>query len=158
MVRFDRFGFAELLASMTEDILRLALQPDSWGGRVRSRLMSVIVPALQGDVEQQLAVNIDDIGYCSSIVMPCLLLELGRRKQHIAIEFPADPTNSSARFKICVGPPYPSHSIRSQQLLQLASQTGEELVGLCYFGDEGNRKNIEARINAQSRVRTLKSA
>ncbi|HEX3105613.1 MAG TPA: hypothetical protein VHQ22_14300 [Terriglobales bacterium] len=58
--------------------------------------------------------------------MPCLLLELGRRKRHIEIEFPPDPTDSSARFKICAGRPYPFHSITNQQVLRLVSQCGED--------------------------------
>lgn len=149
-------AFAEFLASMTEDMLRLAIQPDTWGERLRGRLMSEIAPALQGDAAQQLAVSIDDIAYCSNIVMPCFLLELGRRKRHIAIEFPADPTDSSARFKLSVGASHPSYSIRSEQLLHLVSKYGEDLVGLCYFGDDGSRRRMESALNAQSKVRTLK--
>jgi hypothetical protein len=151
------FGFVEILAGMSEDILRLAIQPDSWDERVRARLMSDIVPALQGANAERLAVSIEDIAYCSNIVMPCLLLELGRRKGHIEIEFPSDPTDSSARFKICAGQPYPLHSITNQQLLRLVSKCGEELVGLCYFGDKNSRKWVEAELESQSEVRHLKT-
>jgi hypothetical protein len=152
-----RVGFAQFLALLSEDILRLAIQPDSGGERARARLMSDIVPALQGVISERHAVSIEDIAYCSNIVMPCLLLELGRRKGHIEIEFPADPTNSSARFRICAGRPYPFHSITNKQVLRLVSQCGEELVGLCYFGDKTSRGWIEAELESQSGVRHLKS-
>jgi hypothetical protein len=150
------FGFAEILGCMSDDILRLAIQPDSWGERARARLMSDIVPALQGDDAEHYAVSIEDIAYCANIVMPCLLLELGRRMRHIEIEFPPDPTDSSARFKICAGQTYPFHSITNQQLLRLVSQCGEDLVGLCYFGDKNSRRWIEAELESQSGVRHLK--
>jgi hypothetical protein len=150
------FGFAEILGRMSDDMLRLAIQPDSWGERARARLMSDIVPALQGEDAERLAVSIEDIAYCSNIVMPCLLLELGRRMRHIEIEFPPDPTDSSARFKICAGQTYPFHSITNQRLLRLVSQCGEDLVGLCYFGDKNSRRWIEAELESQSGVRHLK--
>src|ERR1700747_1504310 len=91
-----RVGFAQFLALLSEDILRLAIQPDSRGEPARARLISHIVPALQGNMAEQNAVSLEDIAYCSNIVMPCLLLELGRRKRHIEIQFPLDPTDSSA--------------------------------------------------------------
>jgi hypothetical protein len=137
--------------------LQLAIQPDSCGERARARLISDIVPALQGNMAERHAVSIEDIAYCSNIVVPCLLLELGRRKRHIEIEFPPDPTDSSARFKICVGQPYPSHSITNQQVLRLVSQCGEDLVGLCYFGDRESRGWIEAELESQSGIRHLKA-
>src|SRR5260221_271275 len=73
-----RFGFTAVLNAISRDILQLALQPDSWGDRLRARLMSDIVPALQGDMSEQHAINVDDTAHCANIVMPCLLLELGR--------------------------------------------------------------------------------
>jgi len=152
-----RVGFAQFLALLSEDILQLAIQPDSCGERARARLISDIVPALQGNMAERHAVSIEDIAYCSNIVVPCLLLELGRRKRHIEIEFPPDPTDSSARFKICVGQPYPSHSITNQQVLRLVSQCGEDLVGLCYFGDRESRGWIEAELESQSGIRHLKA-
>jgi hypothetical protein len=151
------FGFAEILGRMSDDILRLAIRPDSWGERARACLMSDIVPVLQGDVGERHAVSIEDVAYCSNIVMPCLLLELGRRKRHIEIEFPPDPTDTSARFKICAGQPYPFHSITNQQLLRLVSKCGEELVGLCCFGDQKSRGWIEAELESQSGIRHLKT-
>jgi len=151
-----RVGFAQFLSLLSEDILRLATQPDSWGERARARLISDIVPALQGNMAERHAVSIEDIAYCSNIVMPCLLLELGRRWEHIEIEFPPDPTDSSARFKFCAGRPHPFHSITNQQLLRLVSQCGEDLVGLCYFGDQKSRGWIEAELESQSGIRNLK--
>src|SRR5437899_4979318 len=152
-----RVGFAQFLALLSEEILQLATQPDSWGECARARLMSDIVPALQGNMAERHAVSIEDIAYCSNIVMPCLLLELGRRWEHIEIEFPPDPTDSSARFKFCAGRPYPFHSITNQQLLRLVSQCGEDLVGLCYFGDQKSRGWIEAELESQSGIRHLKA-
>jgi hypothetical protein len=142
-----RVGFAQFLALLSEDILRLATQPDSWGERARARLMSDIVPALQSNIAERHAVNIEDIAYCANIVLPCFLLELGCRNGHIEIEFPPDPTDSSARFKISAGQPYPFHSITNQRLLRLVSKCGEELVGLCYFGDQESRMTIEAHLS-----------
>jgi hypothetical protein len=144
-----RLGFGFLLNALSEDILLLALQPDSWGERIRARLMSDILPALQGDVSGQHAISVDDIAHCANIVIPCFLLEVGRRKKHIQIEFPSDPTDSSARFKLRVGESYPVHSINNEQLVRLASRVGEELVGLCYFGDQPSRNCIEADLSSQ---------
>lgn len=144
-----RLGFGALLNALSQDILQLALQPDSWGERLRARLMSDIAPALQGDMSGQHAVNVADIAHCANIVMPCFLLELGRRKQHIQIEFPSDPTDSSARFRLSAGKSYPVHSINNEQLVRLASRIGEQLVGLCYFGDQQSRDSIEAELKAK---------
>jgi hypothetical protein len=144
-----RIGFGALLNALSQDILQLALQPDSWGERLRARLMSDIAPALQGDMSKQHAVNVDDITHCANIVMPCFLLELGRRNQHIQIEFPPDPTDSSARFRLSAGKSYQVHSINNEQLVRLVSSTGEELVGLCCFGDQQSRESIEAELRAQ---------
>jgi hypothetical protein len=149
MANLHRVGFAALLSALSKDILQLALQPDKWGERIRARLMSDIAPALQGDVSKQHAVSIDDIVHCSNIVMPCLLLELGRRQQHIEIEFPPDPTDSSARFRLRTGKSCRLHSINNEQLTRLASSIGEELVGLCYFGDQQSREHIEAELSRQ---------
>jgi len=61
-----RVGFAQFLALLSEDILRLAIQPDSSGERARARLISDIVPALQGNMAERHAVSIEDIAYCSN--------------------------------------------------------------------------------------------
>ena len=149
LANLPRLGFAALLSALSRDILQLALQPDSWGERTRARLMSDIAPALQNDLTKQHAVSIDDITHCTNIVMPCLLLELGRRNQHIELEFPPDPTDSSARFKLRTGKSYRLHSITNEQLVRLVSIAGEELVGLCYFGDQKSRDHIEAELSAR---------
>ena len=149
LANLPRLGFAALLSTLSKDILQLALQPDSWGERTRARLMSDIVPTLQGDISKQNAVSIDDFVYCTNIVVPCLLLELGRRDQHIEIEFPPDPTDSSARFKLRTGKSCRFHSINNERLVRLASSHGEDLVGLCYFGDQESRDSIEAALSTQ---------
>jgi len=69
---------------------------------------------------------------------------MGRRRQHIEIEFSNNPCDSSARFKLRAGPSCPIHSINGEQLVRLVAEAGEELVGLCYFGDQRSRENIEA--------------
>lgn len=142
-------GFDVFLRALSADILQLALQPDSWGERTKARLMSDIAPALQGDMSRRHPINVDDIAHCANIVTPCLLLELGRRNQHVEIEFPSDPTDSSARFKFRVGKSYPVHSINNQKLTWLASTCGEDLVGLCYFGDQQSRYSIESELGTK---------
>ncbi len=144
-----RLGFGALLELISQDVLQLALQPDSWGERMRALVMSDIGPALQGDVSGQHALSVGDIAHYACIVMACFLLELGRRNQHIQIQFPSDPTDSSSHFKLSVGKSYPVHSINNEQVVQLASNVGEELVGLCYFGDQQSREAIEVELRAQ---------
>ena len=154
----SRFGFGQFVALLGEEMLRLAVQPDSWGERMRARLMSDLAPALQGDLLGKYEVSIEDIAYCSNIVSPCLLLELGRRLGHIQVEFPPDPTNSAAHLKFRTGNASRVHYIDNQQLLLLASECGPALVGLCYFGDNKSREVIEARLefgspnNPRSRI------
>lgn len=143
LANLSRVGFSQLLAVLSADILRLAVQPDAWGERVRARLLTDIAPALQGDPDGNLEVSVEDVAHCASIVMPCLLLELGRRLGHIEIEFPSDPTNSVGRFRFCGGNGQPVHSIDNRQLLSLSSRYGRSLVGLCYFGDQESRVLIE---------------
>jgi hypothetical protein len=148
LTNLSRFGFAQLLAVLSDDILRLAIQPDIWGERIRARLISDIAPALQGDVDGKLGVSVEDIAHCASIVMPCLLLELGRRLGHVEIEFPPDPTNSVARFKLSTGPGRRVQSIDNQQLLFVCARYGHNLVGLCYFGDRQSRAIIERALQS----------
>jgi hypothetical protein len=137
-------GFARFLAPLHEQILELAVQPDSWGERTRARLISEVFAGLRGiSVEK---VSVEEIVQISNVVVPCFLLELGRRRQHIEIEFPADPCDSGARFKLRAGPSCEIHSISGEQLARLVAEAGEELVGLCYFGDQRSRENIEARL------------
>jgi hypothetical protein len=144
----QQVGFARFLAPLHEQILELAVQPDSWGERTRARLISEVFARLRGIPVEK--VSVEEIVQISNVVVPCFLLELGRRRQHIEIEFPADPCNSAARFKLRAGPSYPIHSISDEQLSRLVAEAGEELVGLCYFGDERSREHIETQLTFES--------
>jgi len=137
-------GFARFMAPLHEQILELAVQPDSWGERTRARLISEVFARLRGiSIEK---VSVEEIVQISNVVVPCFLLELGRRKQHIDIQFPNDPCEAGARFEFRAGPSRPVYSIDPDQLVRLVAEAGEELVGLCYFGDQPSRENIEARL------------
>jgi len=139
-------AFAHFLSKLQEPILQLALQPGSWGERTRARLVSEVVAARSIPAE---SASVEEIVHISNVVMPCLLLELGRRRRHIEIDFPINPCDSAARFGIRVGP-YPIHSITSEQLVRLVAETGEDLVGLCYFGDRQSGETIEAELNRKN--------
>jgi hypothetical protein len=136
-----RDGFARFLAPLHDQILELAVQPDSWGERARARLIAQVFASLKGIPAEQ--ASVEEIAHVSNVVVPCFLLELGRRRRHIEIEFPADPCDSAARFGLRVGPSSPNHSISSDELIRLVAEAGEELVGLCYFGDQQSREAIE---------------
>ena len=82
----------------------------------------------------------------SNVVVPCLLLELGRRRQHIEIKFPDNPCDSGARFEFRAGPSRPVYSIDREEFVRLIVNAGEELVGLCYFGDQPSRERIESQL------------
>ena len=103
-------GFARFLAPLHEQILELAVQPDSWGQRTRARLIAEIFASLKGIPADQ--ARVDEIAHVSNVVVPCFLLELGRRRRHIEIEFPVD----SSRFRCTVLPP--CGAILSQQFHQ----------------------------------------
>jgi hypothetical protein len=137
-------GFARFLAPLDDQILELVLQPDSWGERTRARLISEVFSGLKGIPAEDAPV--EEIVRLSNVVVPCFLLELGRRRQHIEIEFPHDPCDSAARFALRAGPSWPVYSINREQLVRLVAEAGEELVGLCYFGDQRSRENIEAQL------------
>src|SRR6266581_2139338 len=139
-----QMGFASFLVPLNGQILELAVQPDSWGERTRARLISYVFAGLRGLPAE--AATVEEIVQLSNVVVPCFLLELGRRRQHIEIEFPANPCDSAARFALRAGPSYPVHSVNSEQLLRLVAEAGEELVGLCYFGDQRSREHIEAQL------------
>ena len=139
-----QIGFARFLAPLHEDILKLAVQPDSWGERTRARLISEVFTGLRGTPAED--VSMGEIVQVSNILVPCFLLELGRRRRHIEVEFPADPCDSAARFGLRVGPSSPNPSISGDELIRLVAEAGEELVGLCYFGDQRSRENIEAQL------------
>ncbi len=149
-------GFSRFLAQFDEKILELAVQPDSWGERTRARLISEVFTGFRGSTAED--ASVEEIAELSNIVMPCVLLELGRRRRHIEIEFPANPCDSAARFGIRAGPPHPMYSISSEQLVRFVAQTGEELVGLCYFGDQQSRENIEAQLALQGATPDSKTA
>lgn len=135
-------GFARFMARLHEDILKLAVQPDSWGERTRARLIAELFAGLKGIPAED--ARVEETVRFSNVVVPCFLLELGRRRQHIEIEFPPNPCDSAARFALRAGPSYPVHSVNSEQLVQLVAKASEELVGLCYFGDQRSREKIEA--------------
>ena len=135
-------GFAQFLAPLHDQILELALQPDSWGERTRARLISEVFARLRGIPVEK--VSVEEIVQISNVVVPCFLLELGRRKHHSDIEFPNDPCEAGARLSLRAGPSGPVHSISVEQLARLVAEAGEDLVGLCYFGDQRSRENIEA--------------
>ncbi|MGA7847694.1 MAG: hypothetical protein WCA13_01205 [Terriglobales bacterium] len=137
-------GFPRFLAPLRDQILELAVQPDSWGERTRARLISEVFSGLKGIPAED--ARVEEIVKVSNVVVPCFLLELGRRRQHIEIEFPADPCDSAARFALRSGPSCPIYSITNEQLVRLVAETGEELVGLCYFGDQQSREHIEAQL------------
>jgi hypothetical protein len=135
-------GFSRFLSQFDEKILELAVQPDSWGERTRARLISEVFTGLRGSPAED--ASVEEIVRISNVVVPCFLLELGRRRQHIEIEFPADPCDSGALLKVRAGRSCEIHSISGEQLVRLVADAGEELVGLCYFGDQPSREKIEA--------------
>ena len=136
-------SFSQFLGEIEEPILQLAIQPDAWGERTRARLVSFIMDMRGIPADPANVAEIVDI---SNVVMPCFLLELGRRKQHIAVEFPADPCDPVGCFKLSVSTSHPMHSISSEKIARLVTEVGEHLVGLCYFGDGKCRDRIEAEL------------
>jgi len=140
-------GFSRFLAQFDEKILELAVQPDSWGERTRARLISEVFTGFRGSPAED--ASVEEITEISNIVIPCFLLELGRRRRHIEIDFPVNPSAPAARFGLRTGPSHPTYCISSEQLIRLVAATGEELVGLCYFGDQQSREHIEAQLALQ---------
>jgi len=141
-------GFAHFLAPLHDQILELAVQPDSWGERTRARLISEVFTGLKGIPAED--ASVEEIAQVANVVVPCFLLERGRRRQHIEIEFHADPCDSAARFGLRAGPSCPVYSINSEQLHRLVAEAGEELVGLCYLGDQRSHEHIEAQLAFES--------
>src|SRR3984885_6886949 len=139
-----QMGFARFLAPLNEQILELAVQPDSWGERTRASLISYVFAGLRGLPAE--SATVEEIVQISNVVVPCFLLELGRRRQHIDIEFPDNPSDPGARFEFRTGPSRPLYSIDSEQVVRLVAEAGEELVGLCYFGDQTSRERIESHL------------
>lgn len=143
--KLRRDGFGHFLNELEEPVLELAVQPDSWGERTKARLVSGIMSGLQGIRAE--SARVQEIVAVSNAVIPCFLLELGRRKGHIAAEFPRDPCEREAHLRLGVAPSRPVHSVRSEQIMRLVTEFGEDLVGLCYFGDQQSRDVIEAELN-----------
>ena len=142
-----QLGFARFLAPLNERILELAVQPDSWGERTRARLISYLFAGLRGLPAE--SATVEEIVHASNVVVPCFLLELGRRRQHIEIKFPDNPCDSGARFEFSAGPSHPAYSIDREQLVRLVAEAGEELVGLCYFGDQPSRERVGSLLAAK---------
>jgi hypothetical protein len=137
-------GFDGFLARLEESILGLAVQPDSWGERTKACLIAEIISHLTGTPVASWSTP--EIAEISNVLIPCFLLELGRRYQHVQVEFPRNPCEATARFEMRAGLAHPTHSITKKQLVRLAMEAGEELVGLCYFGDHRSRTAIESRL------------
>ncbi len=78
-------GVAELFARLDDSVLQLAIQPDCWGERTRARLMSDLAPALCATLNPGSDPNVEDMVRVTNAIIPCLLLELGRRKGHIQV-------------------------------------------------------------------------
>ncbi len=139
-------GIAEFFARLDDSVLQLAIQPDSWGERTRARLMSHLAPALWATLSPGSALNIEDIVRVTNAVAPCLLLELGRRKGHIQVEFPRNPAEQNASFRLSVSPSAPLRTITADAISNVVDNAGEALVGLCYFGDDESRDIVETQI------------
>ncbi len=76
-------GFARFLAPLHEQILELAVQPDSWGERTRARLISEVFTGLKGIPAED--ASVEEIAQVANVEVPCFLLELGRRRENIGI-------------------------------------------------------------------------
>ena len=139
-------GIAELFARLDDSVLQLAIQPDSWGERTRARLMSDLAPALSTMMSSGPALNIEDVVRVTNAVTPCLLLEVGRRKGHIQVEFPPNPAAPTASFRLSVSPSVPLRTMTVEKISKVVDQVGEALVGLCYFGDEESRGIVETQL------------
>lgn len=138
-------GFGQFLSELEESVLELAVQPDSWGERTKARLVSGIMSGLKGMRAE--SARVQEIVDVSNVVMPCFLLELGRRKGHIVAEFPRDPCEREVHFGLGVAPSAAMHPVTSEQIMRLVTEFGEDLVGLCYFGDRQSRDVIDAELN-----------
>ena len=136
-------GISTLLGALSENILLLAVQPDEHGERLRARLMSSLAPSLAGELSGDSVLSIEEIVCISNSVLPCLLLEIGRRRRHIYIEFPLNPAAPAAIFRFSPDPERKPRPLNRKQLLDLMNLFGESMVGLCYFGDKESRKHVE---------------
>lgn len=144
-------GIAELFARLDDSVLQLAIQPDSWGERTRARLMSDLTPALcatmrPGPARPGSAFNVEDVVRVTNAVMPCLLLELGRRKGYVQVRFPLNPAEQDASFRFSVSPSVPLRTLTADNMSKVIHEVDEALVGLCYFGDNESRDIVEAQL------------
>ena len=121
-------GIAELFAHLDDSVLQLAIQPDSWGERTSARLMSDLAPALCVMMSAGSAPNVEDVARITNAVTPCLLLELGRRRGHIQVEFPQNPAGPTASFRLSVSPSVPLRTITAEKISKVVDQVGEALV------------------------------
>jgi hypothetical protein len=150
--RHSQCSFRGLVESLDERVLMLALQPDSWGERARARITSAIAIRLLGDPAREYEATDQEFLSAINIIMPCLLLELGGRRHHIQVDFPANPIEVSAKVRLGFSKASAGYSISNRQLLLLAAHCGPQLVGLCFFGDETSRKRIESALNDRSAI------
>ena len=73
-----QMGFARFLAPLNEQILELAVQPDSCGERSRARLISYVFAGLRGIPAE--SATVEEIVQVSNVVVPCFLLAAGTAK------------------------------------------------------------------------------
>ena len=140
-------GFSRFLAQFDKKSWNSRCSRAPRGERTRARLISEVFTGFRGSPAED--ASVEEITEISNIVIPCFLFELGRRRRHIEIEFPVNPSDSAARFGLRAGPSHPTYCISSEQLVRLVAASGEELVGLCYFGDQQSREHIEAQLALQ---------
>jgi hypothetical protein len=150
--RHGQCFFKGLVESLDERVLMLALQPDSWGERARARITSAIATHLLGDATQEYKATDQEFLCAVNIIMPCLLLELGGRRHHIHVDFPANPIEASAKVRLGFCKASAVYSITNRQLLRLAAHCGPQLVGVCFFGDKRSRHRIESALNDRSGI------
>lgn len=108
--------------------------------------MSDLAPGLSTTMSPGTALNVDEIVQVTNAVTPCLLLELGRRKGHIRVEFPRNPAERNARFGWSVSLSGPMRRIGADRIFRVVDGAGKALVGLCYFGDRESRDIVEAQL------------
>jgi len=61
-----------------------------------------------------------------------------------------NPCDAGARIEFRAGPSRTVYSIDSEHVVRQVADSGEELVGLCYFGDQRSREHIEAQLTFES--------
>jgi hypothetical protein len=66
-------GVARFLAPLQDQILELAVQPDSWGERTRARLISEVFTGLRRIPAED--ASVEEIVQISNVVVPCFLLK-----------------------------------------------------------------------------------